>query len=190
LKKSKNYCNENPLIGTNEPEGAVDVDDVEELYRLYSTRLLRYLIFLCGDKVLAEELLQETYYQAIKSIFRFEGNSKVSTWLHSIAKNVYLKHLSKGRKEKLISFDEIDEPIAITFPEEDLLEQEQNKSLINAINTLKEPYRKIVFLRSLDEFSFKEIGDFFNQSENWARTNFYRAKLQVKELLDSEKEVA
>jgi RNA polymerase sigma-70 factor, ECF subfamily len=175
------------LRSTNGQEGAVDVDDVEELYRLYSPRLLRYLIFLSGDKVLAEELLQETYYQAINSIFRFKGDSKVSTWLHSIAKNVYLKHLSKGRKEKLISIDEIDEPIASSLLEEDLLEQEQNKSLLNAINTLKEPYRKIVFLRSLDEFSFREIGDFYNQSENWARTNFYRAKLQVKEILDNHK---
>ena len=82
------------------------MEDFEQLYCLYSKQLYKYLLYISGDKYLAEELLQETYYQALKSIFRFKGDSKVSTWLYQISKNVYLKHLTKERKEKLISMSE------------------------------------------------------------------------------------
>jgi len=84
------------------------LQDFEELYRRYAKQLLRYLVCLSGDRQLAEELLQETFYQAINSIFRFKGDSKVSTWLYQIARNVYLKHVTKARRRWMTSLDEIE----------------------------------------------------------------------------------
>jgi len=164
------------------------VEDFEQLYCLYSKQLYKYLLYISGNKYLAEELLQETYYQALKSIFRFKGDSKVSTWLYQISRNVYLKHLSKGRKEKLVSINETNDVGDYNTPEIIIEGKEENINLINAINELKEQYREIIFLRSFDELSFREIGILLNQSEGWARTNFYRAKLQLKNLLMNSKE--
>jgi RNA polymerase sigma-70 factor (ECF subfamily) len=159
------------------------VEDFDQFYRLYSKQLYKYLLFISGDKQLAEELLQETYYQAFKSIFRFKGDSKVSTWLYQIGKNVYLKHLYKVRKERLVSIDEIKDLACVSTPEVIIENKEKGINLINALYKLKENYREIILLRSFDELSFREIGAVFNQSEGWARTNFFRAKLQLKDLI-------
>lgn len=159
------------------------MDDFEQLYNLYSKPLFKYLLYMSGDKHIAEELLQETYYQAIKSIFRFKGDSKVSTWLYQIAKNVYMKRLTVMRKEKNISLEETDEIIYPNTPELIIEDKELKMNLIKTLNKLKEPFKEIIILRSFNEHSFREIGELFNQSENWARTNFYRAKLQLKNLL-------
>ena len=159
------------------------MEDFEQLYHLYSKQLFKYLFYISGDKHLAEELLQETYYQALKSIFRFKGDSKVSTWLYQIGKNVYLTHLSKVRKEQVTYLDETRDLTYPNTPDVIIEEKEQNINLIKAIHKLKEQYREIIFLRSFDELSFREIGKMFDQSEGWARTNFYRAKLQLKDFL-------
>lgn len=165
------------------------MEDFEQLYRLYSRQIFNYLYYLCGDRQIAEELLQETFYQAFKSIFRFKGNSKVSTWLYQIAKNIYYKHLAKVRKLKLSSFEEANELICLATPDILFEEKEKGMSIIKAINKLKEPFREILVLRSFSELSFKEIGDVLNKTEGWARTNFYRAKLKLKDILSNEEEV-
>jgi len=164
------------------------VEDFEQLYHLYSKQLYKYLLYISGSKQLAEELLQETYYQALKSIFRFKGDSKVSTWLYQIGKNVYLKHLSKARREQLVSIEKITDIACDSTPEGIIQNKEDSINLINALYKLKEHYREIIFLRSFDELSFRDIGATFNQSEGWARTNFYRAKLQLKDLILNNKE--
>lgn len=164
------------------------MEDFEQLYCLYSKKLYKYLLYICGDKYLAEELLQETYYQALKSIFRFKGESKVSTWLYQIGKNVYYKHLTRVHKEQLTTIDKTKDLVYPNTPEVIVEEKENSLSLFKALYKLKEQYREIIFLRSFDELSFREIGDMLNQSESWARTNFYRAKLKLKNLLVDDKE--
>jgi len=159
------------------------VEDFEQLYSLYSKQLYKYLLYLSGDKYLTEELLQETYYQALKSIFRFRGDSKVSTWLYQISKNVYFKHLSKVKKEQLREINETKDLTYLNTPDMIIEGMEARINLIEALDKLKEQSREIIFLRTFDELSFREIGKVFNQSEGWARTNFYRAKLQLKDLL-------
>lgn len=162
--------------------------DFEELYSLYSKGLYKYLLYICRDRQLAEELLQETYYQAMKSILSFKGGSKVSTWLYQIGRNVCLKHLAKARKVSFISVDEIGDMPCSKTTEEVVQDSEEGIAIINSINKLKPQYREIVCLRLFDELSFREIGGAFNQSEGWARTNFYRAKLQLKDLLSRNNE--
>ncbi|MBN1567337.1 MAG: RNA polymerase sigma factor [Acidobacteria bacterium] len=164
------------------------MEDIEELYRQNAKKLFRYLFCLCGDRQLAEELLQETFYQAITSIFRFKGDSKVSTWLYRIARNVYLKHLSRTRKERLTSLDEAVNAAAPWLSEAENVEQERGDRLAEAIARLNHPFREIVFLRVFNELSFREVGEVFARSEGWARINFYRAKLQVKAILSHEYE--
>jgi RNA polymerase sigma-70 factor, ECF subfamily len=159
------------------------LEDFEELYRRHAKQLFRYLVCLSGDRQLAEELLQETFYQAINSIFRFKGNSKVSTWLYQIAKNVYLKHVSKVRKRQMASLDDIENVASPELLDVAMIEEEQNSNLAAALNKLSDPFREIIFLHVFNELSFKEVGELFSRSEGWARTTFYRAKLQLKAML-------
>ena len=74
------------------------MDAFKQLYVKSVKQIYKYLFYLSGDKFVAEELTQETFYQAFKSIHRFSGRSKVSTWLFQIAKNTFYGYVKKSRK--------------------------------------------------------------------------------------------
>jgi RNA polymerase sigma-70 factor, ECF subfamily len=57
------------------------LDEFKKLYINYEKQIYKYLFYLSGDKFIAKELTQETFYQAFKSIHSFKGRSKISTWL-------------------------------------------------------------------------------------------------------------
>ncbi len=118
------------------------------------------------------------------SIHRFQGKSKVKTWLFQIAKHVYYKHLKKNPFPSNLQFDDSGESLAnLDTPETILQKKEDDMFLHFAITELKEPYKQVMVLRAFNELSFKEIGDIFSNSENWARVTFYRAKLQLHDIL-------
>ncbi|MGN0692889.1 MAG: RNA polymerase sigma factor [Oscillospiraceae bacterium] len=61
--------------------------DIDDVYKRYADVVYRYLIVLCGNADLAEELTQETFFRAVKHAGSFDGKAKVTTWLCTIAKN-------------------------------------------------------------------------------------------------------
>ena len=79
---------------------------MDEMFEKYSPMIFRYLKGLCGDDSLAEELMQETFYQAVKSINRYDGTCKPSTWLCQIAKHMWLRELKRQKRVSDIQPDE------------------------------------------------------------------------------------
>ncbi len=155
--------------------------DLDGIYRQYAQTVYRFLLARTGSESLAEELTQETFYQAVKSIERYDGSCQVSTWLCGIARNVLLNH-NRKQKQQPLSLEEIPEPSG-SSAEETVLESMGREMLLAEIHRLPEPGREILYLHLLGGLSFREIGSILNQSENWARVNFYRAKHNlVKEL--------
>jgi RNA polymerase sigma-70 factor (ECF subfamily) len=142
------------------------------------------MYYLTNDSSLAEELVQETFYQAFKSIHRFQGKSKVRTWLYQIAKHVYYKHLKKNHSHKSEHFDEGIGYIAdYDTPDTVFQKKEEEKILHRSIMSLEEPYKQVVILRAFNELSFKEIGEILSESENWARVTFHRGKQKLQTIL-------
>ena len=151
------------------------------VYLEHADTVYRFLLAKTGSEDLAEELTQETFYQAVKSIDRFDGSCKIGTWLCGIAKNVLLTHLRKEKRGAL-SLEEVPEP-AVGSPEDEIMSEAGREIIFAAIHKLPEPGREIVHLRLLGGLSFRQIGSIFGQSETWARVNYYRAKqITVKEL--------
>ncbi len=155
----------------------------EEIYNRYAETVYKFLLSKTGDHHLAEELTQETFYQAIKNINRFDGKSQISTWLCAIAKN----QLSSYRK-KHPDFLELSELSDYAESAEDTVISAQNKvELFKMLHHCPEPYREIMYLRIYGTLSFKEIGEIMNQSETWARVNYYRGKEKLrKDLMNNE----
>lgn len=90
---------------------------IEEIYKMYSRKVFLFLLSKTNNEDIAEELTQETFFQAVQCIDKFKGNSSILTWLCGIAKNVWLKDLRKRQKIRLISnltFAEIGEIIGKT----------------------------------------------------------------------------
>lgn len=75
------------------------MEDMSRLYQQHAQTVYKFLLAQCRDAHLAEELTQETFYQAIRSVDRFNGSCKVSVWLCQIAKHLWYQHLRKHRRE-------------------------------------------------------------------------------------------
>lgn len=151
----------------------------EEVYQKYAQSVFQYLMSLSHDRDLAEELTQETFYQAIRCIDRYDQSCKMSTWLCSIAKNQYRDYLRKHPPQKEFS-DDVTSGASTPSAEKECLDSLSHMELLKAMHALPEPYREILYLRLFADLSFKEIGDINGRSENWARVNFYRGKEKLK----------
>lgn len=77
------------------------MEDLSEVYKSHAKEVKTFLIFLTSNVDLAEELTQETFYQAVKSIHRYNGECKLSVWLCQIAKHTYYNHLKKEKKTNI-----------------------------------------------------------------------------------------
>lgn len=151
------------------------------MYRLYARPVYTFLLNLCHDSHIAEELTAETFYQAICSIGRYDGTCQLKTWLFQIAKNMWRKearrlHLSQTKE---IYSEEITSP---DTPIEETIESESQKIIFyKRINALDEPYRTVIYLRLSGDLTFNEIGEILNQTAGWARITYYRGKERLKE---------
>jgi len=165
------------------------VEDLSELYKSYADEVKYFLICLTSNVDLAEELTQETFYQAVKSIDRYNGKCKMSVWLCQIAKHTYYNFLKKEKRNTHMSVENmmqmgVDIPSNADLPDVEFVKRNTLISIHKEIHLLKEPYREIFLLRTSINLSFKEIGEIFDKSENWARVTYYRAKLKLAERID------
>ena len=153
---------------------------MEELYQSYARTVYKFLLAKCGDGDLAEELTQETFFQAVQSIGRFDGSCKVSTWLCQIAKHLWYQHLRKQGRFSGSPPEEETPDTGTPSAEETLLEKEGRLDLLRLVHGLPEPQREVVYLRAFGGLSFQEIGDVFGRTETWARVTFYRSKEKLR----------
>lgn len=152
--------------------------DMDVIYREYADSVFRFLLTLCRDENVAEELTQETFYQAVRSSDRYDGTCKISTWLCQIAKHLWYQELDK-RKRKGTSMLE-DEVISNEVSLEDgICIKEEKMDLFKKVHILDAVSKEVVLLRVTGAFSFREIGEIFGKNENWARVTFYRAKQKI-----------
>lgn len=161
------------------------MEDMEQIYRQYMPQVYRYLFSLCRDPHLSEELTQEVFYQAIKSIDGFREECKLYVWLCQIGKRLWIKELNRKNKEKKTELTE-----DIPFPKSDVaaenIHQEERMLLYKSLHSLKEPVREVMYLRLCGDFSFKQIGEIMGRDENWARVTFYRGKQKVRKEIQNE----
>ena len=158
------------------------MQSMDDIYQSYALTVYKYLLSLCRNDDLAEELTQETFYQAIKSINRFDGSCHISTWLCAIAKNQLLSYQRKHLKNaELEAYD-----AAVASAENDAIAYENRVSLLRRLHLSPEPYREVMYLRIFGDLSFKEIGDILGKTENWARVTFYRGKEKLRKEIESD----
>ena len=155
------------------------MEDMREVYRQHAQTVYKFLLAQCRDPGLAEELTQETFYQAVKSVDRFDGSCKVSVWLCQIAKHLWFQHLRKQKREAPVLPEDLPESPGPSA-EESVLEQEGRMDLLKLVHNLPEPQREVVYLRAFGGLSFREIGDVCGKTETWARVTFYRSKEKLR----------
>ena len=142
----------------------------------------------CGDLHDAEDLTQETFYQAYRSFGRYNGECEMFTWLAAIAKKMFLKYLRQNSKESILIDVYVTEPEAPLTDEPGyrLSRQVEIAELRAAIAAMPKKYSDVLILRIYGELSYEEIAAKLGISVNSAKVIFHRAKKIIKEILLNE----
>lgn len=156
-----------------------DKEKMEQIYIENAKAVYKYLFCLTHNADTAEELTQETFYQAMKTIGKFRGDCKISVWLCQIAKRLWYQELQKQHGGD-IPLDELyeDPPSSDDIENEYLLNCEKVE-LFRLLHRFDSTVREVMYLRLAGELSFAEIGDIMGKSETWARVTFYRGKQEL-----------
>lgn len=166
----------------------------EELVRAYGGRLVQVARRYVGDEE-ARDAVQEALLAAFKAIDRFDGKSKISTWLHRIVVNTCLRRLrrQKSRPEQSI------EPLLPAFLEdghraepgpdwespEAILRRTETRELVReAIDRLPKNYRTVLLLRDIEGLSGAEVGEMLGITTGAVKVRLHRARQALREILD------
>ena len=156
------------------------MEDFDKIYAEYYSEVYKFVLTLCQNHTLAEEITQESFFKALKSIDSFNGNCKLSTWLCRIARNTFYSYTKKHNRQ-------VDYPLDIILSDVNIEEQFADKetayTIHKVLHKLNEPYKEVFWLRIFGELSFAQIGALFEKTESWARVTYYRAKIMIKEEL-------
>lgn len=153
--------------------------DFEMVFRENDQFVFRFLMKLCGDVSLAEELTQETFFRAYMNLSALRNEEKVALWLCQIAKNTYFAWFNEQKRNQPIS-----QPISADSTP-DIAELFEEKELagraFSLLHALEEPYKEVFMLSVFGGLSLKDISAMFGKSESWARVTYYRAKQKIME---------
>ena len=152
------------------------MDPMEKIYQEHSRTVYAFLLSRTHNADLAEELTQETFFQAVGRIETFQGDSSIVTWLCGIAKNLWRSYLKKKVKEPERLKEELPSGEEV---EEDFFLKWDSLQVLKLLHGLKGPMREVVYLRLIGNLTFRQIGEIMGESENWARVNFYRGKEKI-----------
>ncbi|MDD2955290.1 MAG: sigma-70 family RNA polymerase sigma factor [Oscillospiraceae bacterium] len=163
------------------------MEDFEEIYRRCAVPVKKYVMTLCRNESLAEDVTADTFCKALRHIDSFDPNTRVLTWLCAIAKNTYLDYIRRREYQNLPLTPEMEPPTPPeNGPEEECQRRQGQLDLYRNIQKLGSGYRDVLYLRAFAGLSFREIGDVLGKSENWARVTFYRGKNQLKGMMKDE----
>lgn len=158
------------------------MEDFEKMCHQEYQTVQKFLLRLSGNAALAEELTQETFYQAMRKWKTFRNQCAVSTWLCGIAKNLFYTYCRKPRPAPI---DQVPEKPGEDFVDT-LLDKEQRLQAHRLLHSLPEPYREVVTLRTFGELTHQEIGTLFGKPERWARVTYYRDRQMLVRLMKGE----
>ena len=166
------------------------------LVELNSANVYHLALKLLGDSQEAEDVLQETFLSAFEALDRFEGRSRLSTWLYRIAYNASLMCLRK--REQMTTFsldrpqgeeDQGKETVArhlvdwSTVPDDQLLTAEARQEMDRAIAELPETLRSAFVLRDIQGLSGAETAEVLGITVQAVKNRLHRARLRLRDRL-------
>ena len=174
---------------------AGDRAEFARMVDLYSNPIYRLGLRMLGNPQDAEDILQNTFLNALTHLPTFEGRSSLSTWLYRIAANEALMRLRRKKPEVNLEDAETDQhaedlkPTQFVdwsaLPEEQLLSGEGEKVLDQAIQNLPESLRIVFLLRDIEELSIRETAEALSLTETNVKTRLLRARMFLREQLST-----
>ena len=149
-------------------------------------RLLRSAFLLCGSEADAQDLVQETFLQALRSMARFRGQSTVYTWLHGILLNVS-RHYHRDRKRMVLDEAVLDQTTAPVSESPLAIDVElTGLGLARALAQLSAPHREVLILRFYEDMKIHEMARHLGISNGTVKSRLHYAIGRMQELLPGE----
>lgn len=163
-----------------------DPSALEALIEIHGTRLLRSATLLCGNEANAQDLVQDTFVEALRSVHRFRGQSGLYTWLHSILLNLTRHHHRDNRR--LIYDNELatqDVPVLEEQPAALDLETAAVE-LTRALQQLSDPHREALVLRYYEHMKIDEMARHLGVSAGTIKSRLHYAVREMQKLFPAE----
>ncbi len=163
-----------------------DPEMLDSLIVQYQHRLLRYLLYLTGDREMAEDLFQETWMRVLMRGAQFNGNSRFDTWLFAIARNLVI---DMRRKRTMCSLEDMndsgeDRPFEVSADDPSPFDlyaaRENGKRVAEALLSLEPLHREVLVLRFHEELSLEEIAGVTNAPLSTVKSRLYRGLAALK----------
>lgn len=160
-----------------------------ELVTRYESKVYSLAMKMLRNPEDAEDVLQDTFLRAYRGIKSFKGNSTFSTWIYRITANSALMRLRKKQLPQ-VSIEDADEreaPISIADwapgPVEQLLNQEMQRVMDEAVEALPPEFRQVFILRDIEELSNADVAEILDLSVAAVKSRLHRARLKVRNRL-------
>ncbi len=162
----------------------------------YQQKVFGTCISFIPNKEDAEDVAQEVFLEVFKSINKFKGDSKLSTWIYKIATNKCLEFIRKKNTKKRFAFmqtilgneipiDKTSYFTEVNHPGILLENQEKSAIIFKAINTLPEAQRVVFTLAKIDDKSYQEIVEITGKSLSSVESLMFRAKKGLQDKLEN-----
>jgi RNA polymerase sigma-70 factor (ECF subfamily) len=170
----------------------------EQIVKKYHDRVYRLAYGMMKSQAEAEEVVQDTFLNAFRSLASFRADSKPSTWIYRIAANSALMRLRTRRRKPLLSLDEVPNGASVNGnvesitppgawsrqPDEKLLTAELGKHIDRAVDELPEKYRLVLLLRDVEGLSNEEVASTLGLTIPTVKSRLHRSRMFVRERIE------
>jgi RNA polymerase sigma-70 factor, ECF subfamily len=170
-----------------------DAELLDRLIVQYQHRLLRYLLFLTGDREMTDDLFQETWMRVLTRGSQYNGAARFDTWLFTVARNMLI---DLRRKRTMVSLEELcaaegedytfEIPSTEPNPFDRYRSQEDGRKIAAALLTLDPLHREVLVLRFHEELSLEEIATVTRSPLSTVKSRLYRGIAALKPHLEKE----
>jgi RNA polymerase sigma-70 factor, ECF subfamily len=158
-----------------------------EWFEQYSDDIYHFLVYRMGTTDV-EDLLQEVFIRANRSLHTYKKKASPKTWLFSIARHISIDEIRnrKKLKQNLVASLNDSNNLTVQSPEMFYQETERKNELYQAILSLKPNYRDVIILRAIKELSVSETSDVLKWSAEKVRLTYHRALNKLKRKMEGE----
>jgi len=161
---------------------------IEMLVRQYETLVFRLALSIVGDQDEANEITQETFLSALRSLRSYQEKQSLKAWLYTIALNHSRSHLRKQKiverlRTTLTSIFRVD-ALKQGSPEETVMQNEKEAQIWRSLNQLDERHRIVVVLRYFHELSVTEISEILSVNEGTIHSRLHTAREKLRNALN------
>jgi RNA polymerase sigma-70 factor (ECF subfamily) len=154
----------------------------EKLFHKYKIRIFNFIYRMIGDRMIAEDILQEVFLKVIKWLPRYHKEGKFSGWLFSIANSITLDYIKK--RKRIVPIQEVERiPDLALSPRHQIEEDEKIELIEKAVKNLPLKQRQIFLLRQHTDLKFKEIAEMLGCPLNTVLARMHNAILNLRRTL-------